>query len=458
MFRGEIGSETILMNKFEKILLTLFFVELFIGGGGRLIDFDFLSIRQVLFIGLTLTFLFRIIREKAYTNLEVNTFFRMNPITVGIYLLIGWFFVSALIGFGNGHAPSHIITDFFRVSFFAVYFPLAYYISETRFSKQRVIKILKYSAFAVGVFTILTNLLGKTIFYNDFEWYRQFLLSFMNDDLIIRNNYSIFYKSHFYVFVGFILALNAVLSKKYTKIDLFNTFLCALSLLLSETRGFLLAIMVSVLMILLMDVKIAIDPVKGMTQKIVAVVRNSQLMKKSIVLLLISISMPLLYQYMTLERYEQSSNVQNENDSRSLSDVNDTTLNVRFEFILDSKEILLDNPVDFIVGSGYGTEIAGRVEGIEMSFLDILVEQGALGLAIWFFLFLLVFYNYYYAYKRGVSITNVDRSLIGIFLGVLLLTNTNPFINNPIGIVFFLVVLILSRNEKEKAARRVSKS
>ena len=45
------------MNKFEKILLTAFFIELFIGGGGRLIDFGFLSfIRQALFILLILTF------------------------------------------------------------------------------------------------------------------------------------------------------------------------------------------------------------------------------------------------------------------------------------------------------------------------------------------------------------------------------------------------------------------
>ena len=32
------------MNKFERILLTIFFIELFVGGGGRLIDFGVVSI------------------------------------------------------------------------------------------------------------------------------------------------------------------------------------------------------------------------------------------------------------------------------------------------------------------------------------------------------------------------------------------------------------------------------
>ena len=108
--------------------------------------------------------------------------------------------------------------------------------------------------------------------------------------------------------------------------------------------------------------------------------------------------------------------------------MNDTSASVRVEYILDSKDILLNNPEYLILGKGYGTEIAGRVTGIETSFLDILVEQGAVGLAIWLFLCFLVFYNYFYGYKRGVNITTEGRSLLGVFMGVLLLTNINPLL------------------------------
>jgi len=433
------------MNNFEKILLTVFFVELFVGGGGRLIDFGLLSIRQVLFIGLMLTFLYRIISQKAYRNLEVNTFFRLNPVSVGIYLLIGWFAISSIIGYVNGNALSDIVTDFLRVSFFAAFFPLAYYISEKRFSKQRIITILKYSAFAVALFTVLIALLGKTVFSDNFQPYKLFLLSLMGDDLLFRPSYSVFYKSHFYVFVGLVLSLNAVLTKRFSVVDVLNLILCPISIFWSETRGFLFALMVSVLMIMIIDIIIMSTPVKGFSGKIKAIFQNAQLVKKSIILLVITVSVPFLYQYMTLERFEKSS------VAAGADEINDTSASVRVDYLLYSKDLLLDNPQYLVWGKGYGTEIAGRVTGIETSFLDILVEQGGIGLTVWLFLCLLVYSNYYFSFRRGIKLQTSDISLLGIFMGVLLLTNINPFINNPIGIIFFLIVLVLSRHTREQS-------
>ena len=201
-------------------------------------------------------------------NLEVNTFFRLNLVTIGVYVLIGWFIVSAAIGYHNGNSLSIIVMDFLRVFFIAAYFPfLAYYISDKRFPKQRIISILKYSALTVAIFTNVIALFGKTVFSDNFATYKQFWLSFMNDDLLFRPSYSVFYKSHFYVFVGLVLSLNAVLSKKFTKVDLLNIILCSLSIFWSETRGFLFALMVSLLMIIIIDVKMMVDPIKGVARK-----------------------------------------------------------------------------------------------------------------------------------------------------------------------------------------------
>ena len=256
------------MNKFEKVLLTAFFVELFVGGGGRLIDFGFLSIRQVLFILLILTFMFRIIKEKAYLDKGINTFIRFNPLTIGIYILIGSFLFSSAIGYINEHPLSIITMDFFRVSFIGAYFPLAYYISDDRFSKERVIKILKYSALAVAIFTITVSLLGKTIFSSNFGGFYYFINGFMNDDLFFRPSKSVFYKSHIFVLFALIISLNALLDKKFTKVDVANVILCSISVLWSETRGFLLAFMVSVITIILLDIRVIVQPVKGFLQKI----------------------------------------------------------------------------------------------------------------------------------------------------------------------------------------------
>ncbi|MBB6454508.1 hypothetical protein HNQ94_002997 [Salirhabdus euzebyi] len=456
------------MNRFEKILLTVLFIELFVGGGGRLIDFGFLSIRQVLFLLLIATFLIRIIKERAILNKEINTFFRFTAVTIGVYLLMGWFIVSAIIGFINGHSTSIIIMDFLRVSYFAAYFPLAYYITKDRFSVERVICLLKYSALTVAVFTILIALLGKTFFAPNFDAFYRFMNTIMNDDLFFRPSNSVFYKSHLFVVLGLVISLNSVLGKKYTKVDLLNIVLCSISIIWSETRGFLLAFMISVIMIIILDTKVIIDPVKGITRKIKALLNSKVFIKKSIILLLVFISVPFLYKSMTLERFgvaeetleedeivesdvDNPDSKENEDDKSSFEpDVNDISINARMSFILASKDILISNPSNLIIGTGYGAEIDGRVNGIEMSFLDILVEQGLVGLSIWFFLFLLVFLNILYVYKRGEKLGSLDISLLSAFMGLLLLTNINPFINNPIGIIFFLLLLVYSQNRKEQ--------
>lgn len=445
------------MNRFEKVLLTIFFVELFVGGGGRLIDFGVLSIRQVLFLLLIFTLIFRIIKYKAFLDKRINTFFRFNPVTIGIYGLLIWFVVSAAIGFFNGHPVSIIVMDFFRVSFFVVYFPLAYYISDERFSKQRIISILKYSALAVAIFTIVVSLLGKTIFSANFGPFYNFMNWLMNDDLFFRPSNSVFYKSHLFVLIALIIALNGVLNKKFTKLDIALIVLGTISVLWSETRGFLVALLASLLMIILLDAKVVTDAYKKYSEKLKTLVESKWFLKKASTLLVIMILIPFLYKYMTLERFEQEvvvedSYTQDENDSDSGdTEINDTSVNSRLEFMVDSKRILLESPINFIFGTGYGTEIAERLDGIEMSFLDILVEQGLIGLAIWLYLCLLVFYNYYKGYKKGRKPGTLEISLMAAFIGLILVTNINPFINNPIGISFFLVILILSQNWKEAA-------
>jgi len=448
------------MNKFEKILLTVFFIEMFIGGGGRLIDFGFLSIRQVLFILLILTFMLRIVRQRAYLDRNINTFIKFNPLTILIYLLIASFVFSVATGFINDHPLSIIVMDFFRVSFIAAYFPLAYYIADDRFSKDRVITILKYSALIVSLFTITISILGKTIYSTNFGEYYYFINGFMNDDLYFRPSRSVFYKSHLFVLIALLISLNAVLDKKYTKLDVINLIICSISLIWSETRGFLLAFMVSVLTILLLDSRILSQPAKKLSEKIRLLFRSKQFMKKMIIGLMLIVAVPFMFNYMTLERFEnQTQTHETEKPSKSTDkksgkkeakpEVNDISANTRVADIYEGARILSD-PVYLILGTGYGMEIGERVTGIEISFLDILIEQGAIGFLIWLSLFLLVFYNYHVVYKQKREITTLEVSLLAAFMGMLLLTNINPFINNPLGITFFLFILIVAQNRKEK--------
>lgn len=442
------------MNKFEKILLTTFFIELFVGGGGRLIDFHVISIRQLLFLLLLLTYVYRIVKEKAIFNKDINTFFRLTPVSIGVYCLLGWFVVSSLIGFVHGHPKGAIITNFLRVTFFVLYFPLAYYISKDRFPVKRIITILKYSALAVAIFTITVSLLGKTIFSgNNFRPFYDFMNWMMNDDLFFRPSNSVFYKSHFYVLVGVVLSMNDLLNKKFTISDLAIVILGGFSLIWSETRGFLLAFMLIVFLIIVLDMKIIVDPLKGLSKKLQKLIQSKQFIKKFVILLVIMVAVPFLFQNMTLERFgnttiDQTSTTNVKGHKNQETQVNDVSVNARMKFIVASKDIL-KHPTNLVFGTGYGTTIAGRITGIEMSFLQILVEQGIIGFATWLFLFFIFYYNYYVAYKKGYKLTTLDISLMATFMGILLLTNINPFINNPIGIGFFLILLVISQNKKQ---------
>lgn len=450
------------MNKFEKILLTLFFIELFIGGGGRLIDFGVLSIRQVLFIMVILMYVFRLVKGKNLFNKEVSTFVRLNSVTVSVYLLLVWFIVSSILGVINSNPLSIIVMDFFRVSYFLIYFPLAYYISSERFTKQSILKYIKYSALVVAIFTITISLLGKTIFSNNFVPFYNFMNTIMNDDLFFRPSNSVFYKSHLFVLIGLILSLNSLFGKKYTKLDIINIILCTVSLVWSETRGFLIAFMISSLTIIILDSKLITDSVKGWSSKLGVLWKTKSFIKKSAILFSIIILVPFMYKHMTLERFAEEvpleesappiTTEQNDiiKEAEKETVINDVSVGNRMEYIMDSKDILFSDPIHFIFGTGYGGEIAGRLGGIETSMLDIWVEQGIIGLAIWLILCFLVFYNYYIAYKKGASLETSEIALMAGFTGMILLTNINPFINNPIGISFFVIILILSQNKKER--------
>lgn len=447
------------MNKFEKILLTLFFIELFVGGGGRLIDFGILSIRQALFFLLILTYAVRIFKEKAIFNKNINTFFRFTPVTIGIYILIIWFVISSLVGIMHHHPTGAVVTDFLRVVFFVVYFPLAYYVSKERYQVERIINILKYSALAVSFFTIIITLLGKTVFISNFYVFYNFMNSIMNDDLFFRPSNSVFYKSQFFVLIGLVISLNDLLNIKYSKIDIAIIIFGSISLIWSETRGFLLSFMLSVLMILILEVKVIVDPIKGLSQKIKSLIKSRSFIKKIVILLIILLAVPSLYNYMTLARFQTAkveeipqAKAEVKQDKKVKEKVNDESVNARVKFISASKAILI-HPTNLILGTGYGTTIAGRITGIEMSFLDILVEQGLIGLTLWVFLFFLVYYNFYKAYKKGLKLSALDISLMSAFMGILLLTNINPFINNPIGISFFILLLVVSQNRKESAPK-----
>lgn len=446
------------MNRFEKGLLTVFFLELFIGGGGRLLEFGPLSIRQVIFLTLIATYVTRIFYTKSFFNSNVNLFISKKYATYSVYALLFWFVVSSIIGILNQHSFSIIMMDFLRVSFLGLYFPLAYYISEERFKLSWVINLLKIATLIIAIFTIGIDVTGRFILKDNFnEFYIAINNAFPNE-LFFRPSRGVFYKGHFFLLFGLIISTNQWLNRKQTKLDMVNVVLAIVSIIWSETRGLLIGYMVAIFFIALLDYKVLLTPIIGFFNRLKAMVSKPN-RKKLILYFCILISVPLLYQNMTLSRFNDMPLASNQTNSthKKNSKVNDVSINARLYLLQASKDIVLEKPQNMIIGNGYGTKIGDRIDGIEMSFIDILVEQGLVGVLLWLNLCLLPFIYYFKVYKKEKRLLYTQISLLACVVAMVLLTNINPFLNSPIGLGFLLFVIADAMNSKASFSSKFDK-
>jgi hypothetical protein len=107
-----------------------------------------------------------------------------------------------------------------------------------------------------------------------------------------------------------------------------------------------------------------------------------------------------------------------------------------------------------LVGQGLGASVGERAR-IEVSYLEILHQQGVLGLLFWTALLALLTRDYVRASRRGEGGTALPFYLAALF--VYIESATNPFLTNPIGMSMVLVSLtvlkLLATTPAEPALR-----
>ena len=95
------------------------------------------------------------------------------------------------------------------------------------------------------------------------------------------------------------------------------------------------------------------------------------------------------------------------------------------------------DPISLFIGHGFGNGVPIRPVHMEIGYLEVFHKQGILGLAVWF-IFFTILYN---AYVREKTYLAIRRALFLSILFVILISLTNPFFNNPIGISLFIISL-----------------
>jgi len=110
------------------------------------------------------------------------------------------------------------------------------------------------------------------------------------------------------------------------------------------------------------------------------------------------------------------------------------------------------NPVSVFVGHGFGIGVPIREVHMEIGYLEVFHKQGLLGLSLWA-LFFIILYN---AYVKAKNFPDIRKAFFLGVLFVILLSFSNPFFNNPIGISLFMIALAsFTVMNKEGAQSRI---
>lgn len=367
-----------------KILFTLTLLELFLGGGGRIFEIGGATARIVLFfINIMVVSIVYLYGGKIPKHI----------LFLSIYTLLILFFYGAL-GWWNGAQPALIFEDIKPLSYFLSVIFFSFYInSEKRILS--IISLLKKTSLLIAFLYLTIQVLfyfGKIDFLSFYDYANNEIAS---SEFFFRGTEGLFfYKGFLYMVIGLIAWIHADTSKFKT----IAIFIIIVAMILSGTRGFIL--MFGILYALFYGVPLLLK-------------LNFKILILAAVLMLGS-----LYFFKNVEI-----------GNKNLSD------SVRIEQTKQVAERI--DPFSLFIGHGFGNGVPVRMVHMEIGYLEVFHKQGLVGLGLWviFFVFL---YNAYIKKRNYLTIRKVFF-LSALF--VLLISLTNPFFNNPIGISLFIISL-----------------
>ena len=372
-------------------LFIVMLLELFIGGGGRLIAFGPLTLRMVLFGTCLIVFGFSV-----YLRLRRLDGQRLAFGLVLFYLIVHIF--GLIIGAMNRADPADMFPEF-QHSLYWLTAPFFAMVLQSPVMVQRASIVVRVAGviLAIAYFMVLALLaVGKISILE--------ILPLLHEsgEVIVRGDNFLFYKGFLYLGISIVFFIGIR--------GRFSTFLAGIvwvALVLTLTRGFLLSTSIAVLMML---------------------VAQGRRVATTFALIMIMVAAFVILVYVPSQKDAAYSEQRSESTDQRARD---------FFAIVDNM-----TPTTFLIGEGYGAEENDRQE-IENSFLWAQWKLGVMGPVFWLTPLFLCAYFY-------VKIPNRrhHRTATALFFGTVLVyveTLTNPFLNNPIGLSFVLVAIFSLR-------------
>jgi len=388
---------TIVLDKFNKVLFILILLELFLGGGGRMVELGFLTLRMILFftvlaINIPIFLLTKKIKKYTFDLL----------ILFALPLLF-----SFIVGIRNGAKLSMIFEDIKPLSYFFSF--IFFYININKLSDiQNIIKIIKISSIIMALLYIIAyisincNLINYSNFYTKLSEYGEFAF---------RGKQAFFYKGFLFMCIGFFFYFN---ENKYS--SKFIAAIIFIAIILTFMRGFIISLILTYTIYMLFIKKIT---------------------STRIILSILMVGFLL-----SILSYFQTQKIGNKVESN----------NVR---LITFKQVYeTTNLTDILIGHGFGIGVPVREKHMEMSYLEIFYKQGIVGLLFWIYVFILTI-KYYKNSIKNESVKVATPLLLATFF-VYLQSLTNPFINNPIGMSMIIISLISLNILQQKSENNLS--
>ena len=386
-----------LSSLFVKALFVIILLELFLLGSGQFISISGISLRMLFYTSAIML----------STILILQGIKTQRLVFLFLLIYISMLSFSSLLGILNGASISSILENIKPLIFAFMIIPFSLFIINLK-RVYLVGKLIKISGLFMSV-SLISLLIFLYFGYIDFNAMYIILSSDANDFMI--NNADIpriFYKGFLYVCIAFIFYTYS--NNKYKVLILSLLFI---SIVLTFTRGFLLALILSFVFISIIEFK----------QK-----------KSFYILLTIFIGLAILLPFYV--------NIIGERD------VSDSIRILQIKEVFDSITIS-----SFFIGHGYGIGVPTRPNGMEITFLEIFHKQGILGLFLWIgFLFYMIFN---YLNIRNLAYKKMFKPFLVSTFFVYFQSLTNPYLNNPIGmsmvlLAFSVLLVILNIEKKER--------
>lgn len=383
------------MQTLLKFLFVLTLIELFVGGGGRVFELGPFTLRMLLFV-LNIV-------------LVVVLYFERSKISGYVLFLVfavtGLLIAYSFLGWLNGAPLMLIMEDVKPLSYFLSVLFFSYYID----SESRVLLVTSWIK-KTSLFMALAYLAVQLLFYLgkiDFSPFYQYVNQQISpSDFIFRGTQGLFfYKGFVYMVIGLIFWIHCTDAKrKIVPIVIIMT-----AMVLTGTRGFII-----------------------MFGLIYALFYGIPLLLRLNVKVLILAGLLILGSLYFFGNFELG--------DKELSD------SIRVQQLVQVAERI--DPISFFIGHGFGIGVPVREVHMEIGYLEVFHKQGIVGLVLWA-LFFVILYN---AIVKGNSLPEIRKSYLLSALLVILLSLTNPFFNNPIGISLFVIVLVSMNtlNQQEK--------